>query len=192
MTLLLDEAGAVRLWTEALYQVRRFELDLARQLCDGRVDVCRDVLWEGSPRPWLIDACVHTVFGPMHTWDAIRTIERSTRAAAAMSATNYQDASAILGPSPPVWTGLRGHTRAFSRRVTTDHSGWQWDRFDHSMRRRFVAVALAIRLYELDHGARPPTLDELVPDYLDAVPRDPFAHADRPIGYRRDGPRPFL
>jgi hypothetical protein len=42
-------------------------------------------------------------------------------------------------------------------------------------RRRMAATALAIRLFELDHGHRPLTLDELVPDYLSEVPADPMS-----------------
>jgi hypothetical protein len=38
-----------------------------------------------------------------------------------------------------------------------------------------AATALAIRLFELDHGHRPLTLDELVPDYLSEVPADPMS-----------------
>ncbi|NLG42796.1 MAG: hypothetical protein GX547_06095 [Phycisphaerae bacterium] len=59
-------------------------------------------------------------------------------------------------------------------------------------RRRMAATALAIRLYELDHGRRPERLAELVPDYLPSVPGDPFAADDRPIGYAPHGPRPVL
>jgi len=52
--------------------------------------------------------------------------------------------------------------------------------------RRMAATAVAIRLYEVDHGQRPDTLEQLVPDYLSAVPRDPFT-LDEPIKYRPEG-----
>ena len=35
-------------------------------------------------------------------------------------------------------------------------------------------VAVAMTRFRLDHGAMPSRLDDLVPDYLDAVPTDPF------------------
>ncbi len=44
---------------------------------------------------------------------------------------------------------------------------------------RMAAVGLAMRLYALDHGDWPEQLEELVPDYLPALPRDPFAAADQ-------------
>jgi hypothetical protein len=43
---------------------------------------------------------------------------------------------------------------------------------------------LAIRLYQLDHGDLPQSLDALVPGYLDAVPLDPLAEPAQPLRYR--------
>jgi hypothetical protein len=58
--------------------------------------------------------------------------------------------------------------------------------------RRMTAVALAARLYALDHDGRlPPTLGDLVPRYLPAVPIDPLT-AGKPLGYRPDGDRPVV
>jgi hypothetical protein len=50
--------------------------------------------------------------------------------------------------------------------------------------RRMAAIALALRLYEIDHGRRPAELSELVPEYLPAVPADPFASDGRSIAFR--------
>ena len=58
--------------------------------------------------------------------------------------------------------------------------------------RRLAATGLAIRLYEIDHGHRPHTLNELVPDYLPAIPLDPFSPDGAPIGYRPDADPPVL
>ncbi len=41
-------------------------------------------------------------------------------------------------------------------------------------------------MYELDHGCWPSRLDLLVPDYLDAVPIDPFTDPPKPLGYKTD------
>ena len=50
--------------------------------------------------------------------------------------------------------------------------------------RRVAALWLAIRLYDVDHAGRfPATLDELVPEYIPAVPADPFASDGRQLGY---------
>lgn len=49
--------------------------------------------------------------------------------------------------------------------------------------RRMAATALAIRLFESDCGQPPESLAQLVPDYLPAVPLDPFDGDGRAIGY---------
>ncbi|MCH7565360.1 MAG: hypothetical protein IH968_16225 [Gemmatimonadetes bacterium] len=55
-----------------------------------------------------------------------------------------------------------------------------------------AAIALAMRLYELDHGRRPRQLSELVPDYLPAVPLDPMASDGRVIVYLLEPEPPIL
>ncbi len=46
-------------------------------------------------------------------------------------------------------------------------------------------AAMAIARYRRKHGSLPPTLEALVPEFLDIVPRDPF-DAGRPLGYDVD------
>ncbi len=64
--------------------------------------------------------------------------------------------------------------------------------FQNLAKRRMTAVALAIRLYEVDKGRRPDDLSELVPEYLATVPRDPFSPEGGPILYRPTGEEPTL
>lgn len=49
--------------------------------------------------------------------------------------------------------------------------------------RRMAAVSVAAQLYRADHGVWPETLDQLVPDYLPDLPRDPFRNDGQAIGY---------
>ncbi len=60
--------------------------------------------------------------------------------------------------------------------------------------RRIAAVSLAAGWYRAEHGNYPPTLQQLVPDYLSAVPADPFAPDGGRLMYRlaEDGKRPML
>ena len=57
---------------------------------------------------------------------------------------------------------------------------------------RFAATALALRLYECDHKAPATDLEDLVPLYLPAVPRDPFSATNEPIHYLRTVDREIL
>ena len=58
--------------------------------------------------------------------------------------------------------------------------------------RKMAAVALAIRLYEIDTGSRPEKLADLVGKYLPALPTDPFAADGRPLGYLPKAQKPRL
>jgi hypothetical protein len=49
--------------------------------------------------------------------------------------------------------------------------------------RRMTAVSLAAQLYRADRGRWPSRLDELVPEYLPAVPADPYRADGRPLSY---------
>lgn len=49
-----------------------------------------------------------------------------------------------------------------------------------------LLLRLALRAYQLEHGAPPPNLQALVPAYLNAVPADPFGKGE-PLRYRASG-----
>ena len=50
-------------------------------------------------------------------------------------------------------------------------------------RERFIITTLAVRLFKMEKGRWPEKLDELVPEYLDEVPLDPFAL--KPLRYKK-------
>jgi len=58
---------------------------------------------------------------------------------------------------------------------------WHWE---VAAERRMAALALAIRWYAVEHGGQLPLgLEQLVPEYLPAMPSDPFAGGGRKFGY---------
>ncbi|RIK62309.1 MAG: hypothetical protein DCC65_17685 [Planctomycetota bacterium] len=61
------------------------------------------------------------------------------------------------------------------------HSRWIKFWIRHLGMNRTIQAAIAAERYRLAHGQWPGSLDVLVPDYIDAVPIDPFD--DRPIRY---------
>ena len=96
----------------------------------------------------------------------------------------------LADPSMPDFDGRRAGPNAapqFSRylgdRVTRFMNHIFVTEMRYRTERHFAATALAVALWRADHrGASPTKLDDLVPKYLKAVPRDAVA-GNRPIGY---------
>lgn len=63
--------------------------------------------------------------------------------------------------------------------------------YRNKARQLLAATALALRLYEADHGRLPDKLTALVPDYLPALPKDPFDPKGGPIRYMPEGATPL-
>ncbi len=94
----------------------------------------------------------------------------------------------------PEMDSLRGACRASdfqaAKKLCAIDSAFPYHVYTQELRGRALwragAVALALRLYALDHGDRlPDKLNELVPGYLPQLPKDPFAADGRPFAYRR-------
>ena len=85
----------------------------------------------------------------------------------------------------PDLTAVKGSPRYLLASIllpSLDRSGEQHYRLLAD--RRLTATMLACRLFAADHDERlPRTLEELVPDYLPAVPIDPMAGGGKPLGY---------
>jgi hypothetical protein len=58
--------------------------------------------------------------------------------------------------------------------------------------RQMAGIAIAIRMYQVNHGRLPDTLAQLVPDYLSEVPQDSMAEPGNPIRYINDPDTPRL
>lgn len=56
--------------------------------------------------------------------------------------------------------------------------------------RQIVITAIALKRYQLKHGAYPENLNSLVPDFVSAVPRDPVD--GKPLRYRQNSDGTFL
>jgi hypothetical protein len=62
---------------------------------------------------------------------------------------------------------------SYARAITLSHRAWA--------EMASARVALAAERYRMDHGQWPAQLDDLVPQYMETVPHDPFA--DGPLSY---------
>lgn len=190
---LLDESEIQQGLLRAMYGERALELDCARLIVAGRVSPTAVF---GGGNVWVIDVCLGTVCRPLLELDGTRMLEHMEDIILAISEPNWLAASRIVAPreialerskdaldmlkKPISWYFLTPLARSLALHYGT------------LAERRMAAIALAMRLYELDHGRRPGELAQLVPDYLSAVPLDPMAGDGRVISYLPDADPPIL
>ncbi|MFQ5807970.1 MAG: hypothetical protein ACE5I3_16110, partial [Phycisphaerae bacterium] len=170
---LLDEQAVRTGWEMACYGERLMQHDAGEIVSSTKRD-----LW------WL--------FRPALRLDTVRMMEYSTAAAHAGLAPDWPTADKLLPRYETARSGVEMLTRFLSNLLLPALDNALVIHYHSLLRRRLAATALAIRLYAADHGAQPPALDALVPDYLPMVPEDPFAADGRVIAYRLDATPPVL
>ncbi len=122
---------------------------------------------------------------PILDAEAVRLLAAGEALAARLREDPFEEQASSCAVPP---TGLERVARPFS--VPTLQS---YDRMIVLLHRdlayrRCLAAALACILYRSDHGRLPASLRDLVPDYLPAVPTDPFGDGDQELIYdRSDG-----
>jgi|GEM_PF-660271 len=116
--------------------------------------------------------------------DAVFAAEYYHEVLVAISGRRFPDRRTSRFRYPPFTTAYERTVHLLSRMGFVAGDKVMELRFRALAKRRMAATALALRLYELDHGRRPDSLDALVPGYLQAVPLDPFAEGGRPFAYR--------
>jgi hypothetical protein len=136
---------------------------------------------------------VRPLLKPAFDLDTARLVARGGRMAQAAAAPDWP-AAAVLIPPPadgdrPNVSRLEALAHVPSRTLAISGRYTLLAHFRRLGDRRMAAVALAVRLYRVDHdGAWPASLDDLVPGCLPAVPADPFAAGGRPLRYKVDAP----
>lgn len=130
-----------------------------------------------------------SIFGQPKMYDFLTSLlPMSDRFAAASRALTWPTARQFLASHPPGASPIPQSTELLdsAHRIALKAS------FQSIATRRIAATALALRLYAIDHGGHfPDRLNQLVPDYLAAIPDDPFAPGKRPLGYL-PGEKPIL
>ncbi len=129
---------------------------------------------------------------PVYQLDAVFMLEFCTAAADAGAQPDYATAQAAFPRFPAFANEPERTAHVLGTMLLPSFERVLDLHFREIGERRLAATALAIRLYEIDHGHRPPTLAELVPAYLPAVPLDPFVADGRTVGYLPDAPQPIL
>jgi hypothetical protein len=196
MSSLLDERGCQDYWQRAMHGERMRMLELASDPRRGILPLLVS--------SWFLETCgfnmkltyhrlAVALTSPIWTLFCVRAADVMTVFGEAVAAPSLPSASRPLHASQSADWSLRGlpYTLSVFAVPAVTPSGLS-TMFGALAQRRMAATALAMCLYEADHGRRPAALAELVPAYLPAVPVDPFSPADRPICYRTDGDAPRL
>ena len=163
---LLDDGAIRQAYRDAALASRMFVLDEAHYQARQRpvigpyseAEACRlarvDTLWLNA--------------GTQSTWPAARRIADGIGAER----------------SAPILAALANRVGVWSDNDNYWSRGRCENMFIVLAERHLAAVALAARLYAIDHeGGLPSKLDQLVPTYLPSVPSDPLAPIDRPLSY---------
>ncbi len=184
---LLDEQNLRTSWRWALLGARAERLDTATVLADGGVGLFPAGVSTGS-------SVLGILMRPLFQLEAVCMMQHVTRAGTAGLAATWPE-SKLLAPSLPngdELLGIHGAVHLLSHSLAPSYNRARHLHFRTFALRRMAATALAIRLYELDHGQRPESLEQLIPDYLDALPHDPFATDGRTFGYKPNAEPPIL
>jgi hypothetical protein len=195
---LLDVTPLAEGWKGAMQGERMGELDTVRWVLGARNGM--GVL-SGLPAAAPVSSTAAAVelgavfiIAPAWKLDALRLVKRCEGYARAAAFENWP--AAQRSASSDQWDvtqhGAARVARFFSCTLMSSFDGALQQLYMVMTMRRFAATALAIRLYELDHGQRPLALAELVPAYLPAVPRDPFDPNDGLLPYLPTAPSPLL
>ena len=182
---LLDEERSEKALLDGLRGERVMQLDTAKLLADRKLDLNavagvtpgqRRGMVPPVPRGMIM---TDAVIMATHVGDLMKAYEKSP------------DFPAFRQNVPPMPAQLRQnpllHPVANMLMPALDRFILQ--QYRSKVDRRLTAVALALRLYAAEHDGRyPQSLEELVPKYLPAVPMDPFASGDKPLGYSAADP----
>ena len=167
---LLDEREQDRLTRDAIHGDRAMHVDM------GQVIARR-----------------YPLLRPAIQFDTLRLLEHDADMLKAASAPDWPSAKPKLPTTAPVSNRAERAVRIVSGEYKPDLVTPLLRSRRLSAHKRLAAAALAIRLYQHENsGQRPPTLEALVPSYLPAVPRDPFAAGGQPIRYHLGDERPYL
>ena len=188
---LFNEGTAKLSLIRALQNERMWQVDCTRSFLDGNLSLG---LFSGlgTVGSRISEVVFRNVFAPAVNTDGAFMVETMGRFIGAARTGDWSAVSAAL-PGDLERKDASGrmlHPVSLTMFVSFDRAILL--HFRGLAESRMAGIALAMRLYELDHGRRPEMLTHLVPDYLDAIPADPFAEDDRPLSYAPDAAPPVL
>ncbi|MHC4065818.1 MAG: hypothetical protein ACYSUI_15160 [Planctomycetota bacterium] len=191
---LLDEQATRQGFIQAMYGERMVALDNVQ-------------LWASGKRSFASLMAISAGAGPTPLWDSasgfllkplleMDGVEWMRYATAWVETARQPTWPASLSKRPPDPLSEAGTLEKLRRPLSAilapslDRAGLL--HYRALAERRMAAIALMIRLYEMDYGRRPKQLTDLVPEHVGAVPLDPFSADGGVIGYRPYADAPVL
>jgi len=178
--------------TCAVLGERMLVLDTVRQAVEGGISVAAVARFRmvATPPPWI--RLSQYAITPLFNLDGLSLLRDSNRSLVASTRPDWQSVNAELPEESREVSFLEILLHPF-RGAEFARLHWAFVlHFRALAYRRMAAVALALRLYELDHGNRPDSLADLVPRYLPILPADPYSFNEQEIKYFPRAPRPVL
>ena len=188
---LLDERRHHASLARALREERVMALDTALAVADGRLTLAGVAAAYGAPADDLPLLLKPTVLADARSMlDYLTTLSAAVELAPdyptfRSRATEYPLPDVAPGPGPS------RRARTLARLVARSAEQAVVVHYGVLAERRMAAAMLAMKWYQSDHDGTPPsTLDDLVPQYLPAIPRDPYATGGQPLRYLPDAKVP--
>jgi len=181
---LLDEAGVARGVEYSMQGERFFQLDTVRWLARGGINL--NVLFDpmrrwphGSSMSRLLGSAMH----PLLMMEGRKMMRLTSDVVEAARQEDLVTASARM-PVMPWAAGAWNRFRWPMTSLLVPAPGAVTNRhYQMLYNRRQVAIELAAREYQLEHGQRPARLADLVPKYLPAIPKDPVSGGALPMPF---------
>lgn len=180
---LLAEDGTRRSAQLGFAAERASLLEMADALAGGRGGK-----WLGAPAALQFSELAK----PLLYQDAERAMGLIDGAIAALREESWPAAKQRCGALPTPGEGVASVVTWITVQMVPAVDRIVYSEFRNLATRRMAAIALALRLYEFDHGQKAKSLGVLVPDYLPRLPSDPYAADGRTFGYLPDAERPRL
>jgi len=130
--------------------------------------------------------------GPAFRIESIPWLEFFTECYESANALDWARMRRALASRPVERRGAVEHLTQFRQWFYPSYSDQFVILFQQIALRRLTSTALAIALFQMDKGHLPVTLNELVPEYLPAIPADPFSPEGASIRYLPGAARPLL
>lgn len=184
---LLDDEGLRMGVTRAMYCERMFQLDSAQVVAAGKLSFITQNNFIDLGTPSTVERILAYPISPLIQMEAVWMLKHMEGVIEASSKPNWMEADQLVGPleikANRAIVGPWKVLKPLSAVLLPSLGRAVLMHYQCLDERRQTAIALAVRLYELDHGRRPEKLADLVHDYLPEVPISPLIEDEQRYTY---------